>query len=409
MSRHRDEQLSALTRARAAEVIFNNRAHTPTSTSNPVAIKRPAPTTLRRQLLVPAKNYDFRGIRFSTPETFLNHPDQKFSAPLCDILLSPQASSTIWPAEDERLAKQIQHHADLAAKITNFLDNFFYGRGDAANLASERDDYYDAASELLSNDETLRIVRYLPPETFPQDDDRTPASEQFRANLTAATEKLIAREEYLVPSPKFQNDLPRPTLPSARLYTLGLPISTRVPELSSTILAAEKLSYHLDDKTTFGVVLVRGGIVQGFADAASAPELKIITKDEDNELPAESQLPLAFIQTNPAAYADLVFTSLQIGQPAALLQLQRTLAPIYFHESDPDVRLRSAITLEQALITALLHEAYPRLCSPTNNQSTNIADETGFRVIATKIFATSIFIPNLTQEPAPLLDETPAD
>lgn len=186
------------------------------------------------------------------------------------------------------------------------------------------------------------------------------------------------------------------------MLSLGEPLSSRISILGNEIQAAEENAAKLDPEQTSGVVLLGGSRLKGYGRADSDLDFYTITNNTNLHIDGITTIPREEFYKNPSSVAHEMFNTLMIGDPERIQKLQQELAPVYFCEDDRQTRKWSTERLEQDLLEyRLLQKGYARLCPDTNPEYKKYTQmdgqsafyETGFRVIATKIYANSIFIP----------------
>ncbi len=203
------------------------------------------------------------------------------------------------------------------------------------------------------------------------------------------------------------NPVPRPTVFTPGMLTLGEPLSSRIDQLRDEINLAEKLANMLSPEQTANVVLLGGSRLKGYGRPDSDIDLYAFTMTKDAKTSPAEPILLDDIPKNPPAYAHEIFDMIWAGDATMVKKLQQELAPIYFREANPRTRKWNTERMEQDLLEfRLLQKGYPRLCPDTNPEYKKYPQmdgqsafyETGFRVIATKIYANSIFIPKISPD-----------
>lgn len=203
------------------------------------------------------------------------------------------------------------------------------------------------------------------------------------------------------------NPLPRPTEFTEDYIKLGLPLSSRIENLAPEIETAGQVAAVLDTKKTTGVIMLGGSRLKGYGRSDSDLDLYVITEDRDApQMEGVHNIPYQNLLEQPFEYAHEFFDTLMVGDLEKIKVLQRELAPVYFSEDDGQMRRWNTEKLEQDLLEyRLLQKGYPRLCPDTNPEykkyiqmdGRSVFYETGFRVIAAKIYANSVFIPKVNK------------
>lgn len=186
--------------------------------------------------------------------------------------------------------------------------------------------------------------------------------------------------------------------------SLSQPLSGRLLELGIEIDVAKQLADGLDPSWSYNVVWLGGSRLKGYSQDSSDLDLYVPVKRPISANNGLQTIPVTEIERDLPGYAHEVFDMAWIGEPDKIQQLQRQIVPQYFFEKDPLVRRRSLERLEQDLLEyRLLHKGYPRLHPDTNPEYKKYLSmdgqsafyERGYRIIATKIFANSVFIPRI--------------
>ena len=202
----------------------------------------------------------------------------------------------------------------------------------------------------------------------------------------------LARKTWLKESAKA---ISRPSDPTSALTTLSQPITERINDLTSEITTAETLARESDS-----VILLGGSRLKGYSRDNSDVDLHVI--DSDFQSANLGHLSSQQIIAEPSEYAHEVFNTIAVGDATKIQDVQRNLTTPFFLARTIDRRRAATEKLEQDLLEyRLLHKGYARLCPDTNPEYKEYASldgqssfyETGYRIIATKIFANSIFIP----------------
>ncbi len=202
----------------------------------------------------------------------------------------------------------------------------------------------------------------------------------------------LARKTWLKESAKA---ISRPSDPTSALTTLSQPITERINDLTSEITTAETLARESDS-----VILLGGSRLKGYSRDNSDVDLHVI--DSDFQSANLGHLSSQQIIAEPSEYAHEVFNTIAVGDATKIQDVQRKLTTPFFLARTIDRRRAATEKLEQDLLEyRLLHKGYARLCPDTNPEYKEYASldgqssfyETGYRIIATKIFANSIFIP----------------
>jgi len=185
---------------------------------------------------------------------------------------------------------------------------------------------------------------------------------------------------------------------------LGEPMSNRLPELGPELEIARETAEKLDPVQTYNVVWLGGSRLKGYQRENSDLDLFIPTKTQPVTIDGAESIPVTAILQDLPSHAHEVFDMVWTGDPEGIKQLQREVTPTYFTEKDLQTRKWTTERLEQDLLEyRLLHKGYPRLHPDTNPEYKKYTGmdgqsafyERGYRIIATKIFANSIFMPRI--------------
>lgn len=423
--------------------------------------------------------------------------------PLVDVLKNTNHVAEIWPDYADQLCPQVEHHAENAQKITEYLDDL--AKGEATMAEKQR--FYEATSEILRDPERERIALFLPFESFPTPEEDSSAAREFRqsylnawvdllqvqdvranfvdgdvlevdarssepervvkaahlapwlvqSGMIAASEILaVARDKdenellvrnfletggllddfgLLTPVEKaefeqLEYDLPSQTPVAPPKYIslarrawlaekargtvrpkqvpsgvdLGRPMSERLPSLEKEISMAKNIASHLNLDESYGVVWLTGSRLKGYHTEASDLDIFVPVKQDQSKIANVDTVSMSEIRQNLPMYAPMAFNSAWIGDPENVGHLQRELMPQYYIEDDLRTRKATTEYLERGLLEyRLLHKGYPRLYPDSNPEYkpyTKIDGqssfyETGYRIIATKIYANSVFVPRI--------------
>lgn len=210
----------------------------------------------------------------------------------------------------------------------------------------------------------------------------------------------LARQTWLAEKAR---GLERPTELNHEI-DLGGPMSDRLSGLGPELAVARKLAEELDPDQTYNVVWLGGSRLKGYQQENSDLDLFIPTKAQSVAIDGAEIIPVTTILQDLPSHAHEVFDMVWTGDPEGIKQLQREVVPEYFTEEDLSTRRWTTERIEQDLLEyRLLHKGYPRLHPDTNPEYKKYISmdgqsafyERGYRIIATKIFANSIFIPRI--------------
>lgn len=227
--------------------------------------------------------------------------------------------------------------------------------------------------------------------------------EKIKADLPEKSSPLppkyisIARHAWLAQKSSWT----RPVQPSDQ-SRLDQPLGERLAGLGNELADVEQIASNLDLTQTYGVVWLGGSRLKGYSQNDSDLDLYIPVKTHIYEIGQISAIPVSDIMQELAEHAHEVFDMAWIGEAARVQELQREIAPKYFLENNLQIRKWVTERLEQDLLEyRLLHKGYPRLYPDTNPEYKKYSSmdgqsafyESGYRFIASKIFANSIFVP----------------
>jgi len=210
----------------------------------------------------------------------------------------------------------------------------------------------------------------------------------------------LARQAWLAEKSR---GLERPT-ESNHDIDLGEPMSQRLPELGPELETARRIAEQLDSTQTYNVVWLGGSRLKGYQRNNSDLDLYAPTKNRTLTIDGAESIPITAIRQDLPTYAHEVFDMVWTGSPEGIQQLQHEVVLAYFAEKNLQTRKWVAERLEQDLLEyRLLHKGYPRLYPDTNPEYKKYATMDGqsafyerdYRIIATKIFANSIFVPHI--------------
>ncbi len=216
----------------------------------------------------------------------------------------------------------------------------------------------------------------------------------------------LARQTWLAEK---NRGLRRPTEPLDDV-DLSAPLSRHLEKLAPELEKAESIAANLDPTQTYNVIWMGGSRLKGYNRTSSDLDLFAPTKVPLAEFDDVHTVLVDEIKRDLPNYPHEVFNMAWAGRPEGIKQLQRELPPLYFTEQDPRQRQWVTERLEQDLLEyRLLHKGYPRLHPDTNPEYKKYTAmdgqssfyETGYRIIATKIYANSIFIPQLNPVQTP--------
>lgn len=197
--------------------------------------------------------------------------------------------------------------------------------------------------------------------------------------------------------------LERPTEPPDNV-DLGSPLGSRLDSLKPELEVAEQFAADLDPAQTYGVVWLGGSRLKGYNQHSSDLDLFVPTRVRSDKINGAYAIPVPEIIQDLPSHAHEVFDMVWVGNADKIQQLQREIAPEYFTEKNTQTRKWVMERLEQDLLEyRLLHKGYPRLYPDANPEYKKYISmdgqsafyERGYRIIATKIFANSIFMPRI--------------
>lgn len=211
--------------------------------------------------------------------------------------------------------------------------------------------------------------------------------------ISPAREAWLKEKEYPTPRPESQTQ------------DLSLSLSERIHNLSSEIAYAADFVTSLDPVITYNVAWLGGSRLKGYGRPDSDIDICIPTREK--HLDFENGIlvaPLPEIIKHPQDYAHEAFNTVWVGNQANILELQRTVLPIYFQTSNETIRRQTIERLEHDLLEyRLMHKGFARFYPDSNpeykkyttmdGQSTFY--ETDYRIVASKIYANSIFLPRI--------------
>lgn len=271
---------------------------------------------------------------------------------------------------------------------------------------------------MLARDEDELLVRNVL-ETTELMSDLDLLSDETKSTLnqlqTALPEKTpaappkyisLARQAWLAEK---AHGLQRPTKPLDDI-DLGASLSHHLEKLTPELEQAKEFAESLDPTQTYNVIWLGGSRLKGYSLASSDLDLYAPTKVPLAEFDDIHTVLVDEIKQDLPNYPHEIFNMAWVGRPEGIKQLQHEIPPLYFMERDTKQRQWTTERLEQDLLEyRLLHKGYSRLHPDTNPEYKKYTTmdgqsafyETGYRVLATKIFANSIFIPHLIPEQDP--------
>ncbi len=295
------------------------------------------------------------------------------------------------PGDPERVVK--------AAHLTPWLvKSGMLQTSDIIALASEGGDELLTRS-LLETQALLADMKLLSEEDKIEL-SRIKASLPEKSPLAPPKYITIARQAWLAEKAR---DLERPSL-SLDGVDLGSSLGSRLEGLKPEIEAAERIAAELDPEQTYGVVWLGGSRLKGYNQNNSDLDLYVPVKAPIERVGDAYAVPVLEIRQDLPSHAHEVFDMAWVGDVDKVQQLQREIVPEYFSEEDLQTRKWTMERLEQDLLEyRLLHKGYPRLHPDTNPEYKKYTSmdgqsafyERGYRIIATKIFANSIFMPRI--------------
>ncbi len=282
--------------------------------------------------------------------------------------------------------------------------------------------------EMVSVGDVLDIMEYENDEmlsrsfleTVPMMEDMGLLSESEKREFEAIAVRLPEKAEVLPPKymtlarrewlKEKEKAIKRPEGRTAEMEKLAEGVVERLPALEGEIGVAKELA----EKTT-GVVLIGGSRVKGYGRPESDVDLAVVAEStaEGKEKLAKigerevRVIALEEVRAKAPRYAHEVFGTVMVGDEEKVKDAQREMGLVYLREDDEQKRRQSIERLEQdKLEYRLLHKGYPRLCPDTNPEYKKYVEmdgqsafyETGYRVIATRIFAREIFIPKIRKK-----------
>ncbi len=199
--------------------------------------------------------------------------------------------------------------------------------------------------------------------------------------------------------------------PAIATHDLDMSFSERLAGLEEEIAVAREITDSIDPNVSYGVAWLGGSRLKGYSQDSSDLDLYIPVKSTAYgegliAVDGASTVPVLDIKDDLPSYAHEVFNMAWVGEPQKITALQWLLAPEYFKEVDLQTRKWTTERLEQDLLEyRLLHKGYPRLCPDTNPEYKKYISmdgqsafyESGYRILATRIFANSIFIPQIRE------------
>ncbi len=211
-------------------------------------------------------------------------------------------------------------------------------------------------------------------------------------------------------------DRPLAGIPLSRLPNLAAPYSDNMAKVTAEIARIEQI---LKDNPALSdfvrpAVLVGGSRVKGYGLPDSDVDIYLIAKAElDKDFC--SWLEYLFTGYNlsilgpdwkaeKAYWIHLLFNTVLVGDAAEIDSLQKDLFPLYFAETDSEVRSICLQNLEHdTLLYRLLHKGYARWWPNYNPNyakfrtigGANPFYDSGFRHLATKLFVRQVFLPKL--------------
>lgn len=195
--------------------------------------------------------------------------------------------------------------------------------------------------------------------------------------------------------------------PESQTQDLSLPLSEHIHNIYSEIVYAADFATSLDPATTYNIAWLGGSRLKGYGRPNSDIDICIPTREKHLNLGNDIlTAPLPEIFKRPQDYAHEVFNTVWTGNQANILELQRTILPIYFQTSNETIRRQTIERLEHDLLEyRLMHKGFARFYPDSNpeykkytamdGQSTFY--ETNYRIVASKIYANSIFLPRTTK------------
>lgn len=218
----------------------------------------------------------------------------------------------------------------------------------------------------------------------------------------AATPKYIsaARQAWLDEKARYSE---RPTVLDSKI-DLSAPLGERLDGLERELSIAKELAASLDPEQSYNVIWLGGSRLKGYSRDNSDLDLFAPTKVLLKEIDGVHAIPVEQISQDLPNHAHEVFDMAWVGESDRIEQLQQDLALKYFKEDNQRLRKLNTERLEQDLLEyRLLHKGYARLHPDTNPEYKKYTKmdgqsafyETGYRIIATKIFASSVFIPQI--------------
>ncbi len=195
--------------------------------------------------------------------------------------------------------------------------------------------------------------------------------------------------------------------PSQRLDDLSQNLSERLPKLSTELAMASELATSLDPEMAYNVVMLGGSRLKGYKRESSDLDLFVPSKTSEVQVDGARTVNVDAFSSDPARLASVAFDTAWIGDAESITKLQKEILPIYFSEQNQAIRNQTTERLEQDLLEyRLLHKGFahfypdanPEYKKYTQMDGQSVFYETSYRVVATKIFANSIFVPRLNEK-----------